>query len=554
MSLLDKYLVTIVNHPLVQIFLRILSFFLLPVTQTTDESPVKKETKQQSIKKEETLFPKISKNEELVSSCKPCSTGISTNVMPFKNSLGEIEWTFTEDDLALNSLQFNQQGGYSLKPQVDIEGEFNEHRLSPTVSNSSSNNDSLLSHKIDTPNSVNSQSSSPVDGNGDQKSHQCPHCEATFKLRGYLTRHVKKHAVKKAYSCPFHKSSMYIDDNNVAHKCHPSGGFSRRDTYKTHLKSRHFIYPKGTKTKERSKTPGSCSMCGEQFPSAEIWCELHIEGGECSFLPAGFKGKSRIKNKLDKMKKKAEKMDDNLLSGSSSDLNETFESPPPGSNSGGSSVDNDSPQNISDNGASPYQNTAQAYYAADGNMSNGSMASSFESPVHFQTQPFQPQDFSHSQSISSQESTSVPSQQSFTQQQQQQQQQTPAFNQFQNHLFQYQFNDMYQIFDYDDEFCLDVEQMNYSDKPESQSFNIPAYQVETPIQQTQPQQKQQVQQQQQQLQQLQQLQLQLQAQMPAFQMQSGAAPSMMSQPMEHNQQMQMPFNEFYFQQPQYVQY
>ena len=26
-------------------------------------------------------------------------------------------------------------------------------------------------------------------------------------------------------------------------------------------------------------------MCGEHFNSAEIWCEIHVEGGECKFYP-----------------------------------------------------------------------------------------------------------------------------------------------------------------------------------------------------------------------------------------------------------------------------
>lgn len=220
----------------------------------------------------------------------PCSTGLTTRLLPFRNEDGEIEWAFTDD------MDVNQ-------------------KLLPTVSNSS-NNDSIISgvkkeeEEDDVETSPFTNHSLPfypsekvlmVTGKDGSKMHQCPHCDATFKIRGYLTRHLKKHAEKKAYLCPFHEFSVYIDENNVKHKCHPSGGFSRRDTYKTHLKLRHFKYPKGTKTKERNHISGHCLMCGDEFPNAEIWCELHVEGGECKFLPSGFKGKSRIKNRLKKL-------------------------------------------------------------------------------------------------------------------------------------------------------------------------------------------------------------------------------------------------------------
>lgn len=105
----------------------------------------------------------------------------------------------------------------------------------------------------------------------------CPHCKATFRIRGYLTRHIKKHAVHKAYVCPFF---------NPADKtpCHPTGGFSRRDTYKTHLKARHFIYPPGTRMEHRSKVSGACRGCGISFQSNEEWVEDHIHAKNCPGL------------------------------------------------------------------------------------------------------------------------------------------------------------------------------------------------------------------------------------------------------------------------------
>lgn len=117
------------------------------------------------------------------------------------------------------------------------------------------------------------------------KTHQCPFCSAQFRIRGYLTRHIKKHAIEKAYTCPFYNP-------NSEHKCHPNGGFSRRDTYKTHLKARHFRYPPGTRCQNRSKVGGKCGVCGTLFETNENWVENHIENGECSGLPIGYQCRS----------------------------------------------------------------------------------------------------------------------------------------------------------------------------------------------------------------------------------------------------------------------
>lgn len=237
----------------------------------------------------------------------PCSTGLTTRLLPYKNSNGEIEWAFA-DDLTPGS----ELDAFKSAEVMNLKLGHTNNILSPVTSNSS-NSDSSISNKklgssglpqVSTP----SSSSSEDDKNKDEETegdditgaHQCPHCLSRFKMRGYLTRHLKKHAPEKAYQCPFHKSSIYKDENDITHKCHPSGGFSRRDTYKMHLKCRHFRYPEGTSLKSRALSPGNCSMCGEWFENGEIWCEIHIEGGECKYLPHGFKGKSRIKNRLKK--------------------------------------------------------------------------------------------------------------------------------------------------------------------------------------------------------------------------------------------------------------
>ncbi|KAI5954331.1 STP2 [Candida jiufengensis] len=301
------------------------------------------------------LFPSInlkynnesSKEEKTEDSLVPttCSMGLTTRLLPVKNSKGELEWVFTEDDSNKNNeldafkmpqnyapyappppppapnqqLQQEQANPSPLKFDHHFNNSSNE--LSPTISNSS--NETSLSSKLESNTSSQKEhsispnsSSSPYEGDGENdvdeeiddenKIYQCPHCDANFKIRGYLTRHLKKHSTNKAYSCPFYDQSMYVDKNNITHKCHPNGGFSRRDTYKTHLKSRHFEYPKGTKTKDRGNSSGNCGLCGEFFNSSEIWCEIHVEGGECKFLPIDYKGKSRIKNRLRKKLQKNE--------------------------------------------------------------------------------------------------------------------------------------------------------------------------------------------------------------------------------------------------------
>lgn len=124
-------------------------------------------------------------------------------------------------------------------------------------------------------------------GKKKKKSYTCEFCGAEFRIRGYLTRHIKKHALNKAYECPFF-------DEHSENKCHPNGGFSRRDTYKTHLKARHFKYPPGTRSQDRAITAGKCGLCNKPYESNEDWVERHIEGGECEALPKGYTG--RVKN------------------------------------------------------------------------------------------------------------------------------------------------------------------------------------------------------------------------------------------------------------------
>lgn len=139
--------------------------------------------------------------------------------------------------------------------------------------------------------------STKVLNNGEEE-FICHYCDATFRIRGYLTRHIKKHAIEKAYHCPFFNSATPPDL-----RCHNSGGFSRRDTYKTHLKARHVLYPKGVKPQDRNKSSGHCAQCGEYFSTIENFVENHIESGDCKALPQGYTKKNEKRSgKLRKIK------------------------------------------------------------------------------------------------------------------------------------------------------------------------------------------------------------------------------------------------------------
>ncbi len=106
------------------------------------------------------------------------------------------------------------------------------------------------------------------------KMFKCPGCTATFRVKGYLTRHMKKHDKIKAFHCPYY-------DINDSMPCHQTGEFCRRDTYKTHLKALHFVYPPGTKSIDRKLVGGKCASCLKHFESNEVWILEHLEKGIC---------------------------------------------------------------------------------------------------------------------------------------------------------------------------------------------------------------------------------------------------------------------------------
>nr|CAO98835.1 transcription factor [Nakaseomyces delphensis] len=127
-----------------------------------------------------------------------------------------------------------------------------------------------------------------------EKEFVCHYCDARFRIRGYLTRHIKKHALEKAYHCPF-----YEINETPAKRCHNSGGFSRRDTFKTHMKARHLVYPDGVKFAERQQSSAHCARCGAFIPKAARFVEDHLESGQCPALPMGYVSENLRKSSSD---------------------------------------------------------------------------------------------------------------------------------------------------------------------------------------------------------------------------------------------------------------
>lgn len=109
-----------------------------------------------------------------------------------------------------------------------------------------------------------------------EQAFRCPDCGMTFRMHGYLTRHMRKHSDVMRFNCPMFP--LFPEEA----KCHCTGGFSRGDTYKMHMKTRHFIYPRGVARKNRADCEGDCVGCGEHFINNEKWFKEHIVPKKCS--------------------------------------------------------------------------------------------------------------------------------------------------------------------------------------------------------------------------------------------------------------------------------
>lgn len=133
----------------------------------------------------------------------------------------------------------------------------------------------------------------------------CNHCDAEFRVRSYLTRHLRKHNNAMAFVCPFYQDIEVDDDHlflcggKTGAKCHPTGGFSRKDTFKTHLKALHFIYPPRTRSRERSTLGGRCAGCFEYFDTNVAWFKEHIEPKVCPGFVNKRAAASSIKQEMD---------------------------------------------------------------------------------------------------------------------------------------------------------------------------------------------------------------------------------------------------------------
>ncbi|KAH3672290.1 hypothetical protein WICMUC_004385 [Wickerhamomyces mucosus] len=104
--------------------------------------------------------------------------------------------------------------------------------------------------------------------------HKCPFCQRQFKNKSYLSRHMKKHDLVKDFKCPF-----FMETSPKCH--HLNGEFSRKDTFKAHLKSVHFIYPIGVTKADRKLSSGRCAGCFKEFKNNNEWLNKHIDNEEC---------------------------------------------------------------------------------------------------------------------------------------------------------------------------------------------------------------------------------------------------------------------------------
>ncbi|SCU88652.1 LAFA_0E13850g1_1 [Lachancea sp. 'fantastica'] len=219
-----------------------------------------------------TLFPAVKIIDDSLDSSTgpvPCSMDFSRLQNPLsmvKTPEGHFEWRLTEGSVGLDESQHTSLDD-SASPESSI-----------------------------TPKSMDGDKGSVAPT--ESRKFVCHLCHAEFHMRGYLTRHLKKHAVEKAYRCPYHNSNLPKEQ-----RCHRHGGFTRRDTFKTHLRSRHFVFPKGVKSKDRVKSFGVCLHCDTFFENTEDWIKNHVEAGECKGLPEGFKVTEKAARKSGKLKK-----------------------------------------------------------------------------------------------------------------------------------------------------------------------------------------------------------------------------------------------------------
>ncbi|KAK9480692.1 hypothetical protein V1514DRAFT_270003, partial [Lipomyces japonicus] len=116
--------------------------------------------------------------------------------------------------------------------------------------------------------------------------HACSQCGRGFARANDLFRHEKTHDGAAPYLCPFynhddhqhdHHHDVHDDQQHPHVRCHPTGGFSRGDTYKNHLKAVHFAYLTGTRKRDRPSAAGRCRACDHKFATVDEWLSDHVE-------------------------------------------------------------------------------------------------------------------------------------------------------------------------------------------------------------------------------------------------------------------------------------
>lgn len=142
----------------------------------------------------------------------------------------------------------------------------------------------------------------------DAKPHVCKECGRAFTRLNDLSRHERRHlkntfseAIEDVdyqdgltgtskttiYKCPYWHQEYDTSRKNFPGalckngKCHSSGVFSRGDTFKNHLRALHFVYPEGTKKKNRGNVSGHCKSCGQACENADSWLKYHVLNHQC---------------------------------------------------------------------------------------------------------------------------------------------------------------------------------------------------------------------------------------------------------------------------------
>lgn len=279
-----------------------------------------------------------------------------------------------------NSISFNHTNSYpsaksifspqSLRTLPNDEHYASSHfsgtpqMIPPAISSFNNHNSNILKQDNGSTNSPSITASksndiSPVSSNGNGTdvlpenfqlpegvNYICHYCDASFQVRGYLSRHIKKHAIVKEYTCPYYrhvnetksfmehnlKTSYYKNDEDaedarkkfqsMKHVCHNHNGeFWRKDTLMIHLKKKHYSVDRNTlklvleqkkleqgpnvKSKPKidaTKLPGTCICCNERFANADDFCNNHVLAGSCAALPNGYSIKTNLDDEDEKKK------------------------------------------------------------------------------------------------------------------------------------------------------------------------------------------------------------------------------------------------------------